>query len=198
MAIVDYASLQATVSRWAGGSSDTAFPEAIRDAIALAEDEMNRVLRVPEMEKRASFTIDGKYESLPTDCLELIGVWRIDGDREIPLGAQPITNIAWASRVSGATKWYSLSGNQIRFAPTTSDVWAARLAYYAKLPNLSDATACTSVLQNYPLVYLYAALAALEGYLVGDDRIAVWKQQAAAQVAAINRAVSRRLSTYAA
>lgn len=207
MAITDYASLQSTVSRWVGGSSDSAFPDAIRDAIGLAEQEMNTgtvtdgtvmALRVPEMEKRVSFTVDGKYEAIPQDCLELIGVWRIDGEKEVPLGAQPLTNVAWASKLSGSPKFYALSGKQIRFAPTSTDEWTVRLAFYARLPNLSDATACTSVLQNYPLLYLYGTLAALEGYLVADERIAVWKQQYVAALKAANNASARRLSSYAA
>jgi hypothetical protein len=105
MAITDYSTLQSTISRWVGGSSDTQFAESIRDAIMLAEDEMNATLRVPEMIKRASTTIDEKYENLPPDCLELINVWRVADDYEVPLGYQPTSNIVAAGRLSGLPRW---------------------------------------------------------------------------------------------
>jgi hypothetical protein len=199
MAITDYTTLQSTISRWAGGSSDTEFPEAIRDAIMLAEDELNRVLRVPEMVKRASTTVDEKYENLPPDCLEVTDVWWINDDIEVPLAYQPAANIVAAARYRGNPRWYTFSGLQLRLAPrVTDEEYAVRLTYYAKLPNLAEENPCTAVLTTYPLLYLYASLAHLEGYLVGDERISVWKQQASAQVAAANRSASRRMGARAA
>jgi hypothetical protein len=199
MAITDYSTLQSTISRWVGGSSDTQFAESIRDAIMLAEDEMNATLRVPEMIKRASTTIDEKYENLPPDCLELINVWRVADDYEVPLGYQPTSNIVAAGRLSGLPRWYTLSGLQIRLAPlVTGESYVIRLTYYASLPNLSDANACTAVLTRYPLLYLYLSLAHMQGYLVGDERIGTWKQQAGAHLQMANRAAGRRMSSHAA
>jgi hypothetical protein len=195
-----YETLQSTISRWVGGSSDTAFPDAVRDAIALAESEMNRGLRVPEMIKRASVSVDSKYANLPDDFLELLAVWRIDDDEEIPLARQPMNNIAACSRLRGPPIYYGLSGLQIRFAPPATEDFTARLSYYASLPALADGgAACLAVLQRYPMLYLYGALANLEGYLVDDARIATWRSQFGQHMAAANVGGSvRRGSAYAA
>lgn len=198
----DYTTLQATVSRWAGGSSDSAFADAVRDAIALAENEMSRGLRVPEMIKRASVVANNKYENLPPDFLEMLGVWLIDEDEEeeTPLARAPMNNIAACSRLSGTPKYYGLSGLQIRIAPRTDDDANIRISYYASLPSLAaGGDLCLAVLLRYPELYLYGSLANLEGYLVDDARIATWRSQFGNHMAAANRAGGvRRGSAYAA
>lgn len=196
----DYTTLQSTISQWAGGSSDTQFPTAVRDAIALAEEEMTRSLRVPEMIKRASVVVDNKYENLPDDFIELLGVWRIDDDEEIPLARQPMANIAACSRLSGPPNYYGLSGLQIRFGPPATEDFTARISYYAALPGLASGDdICLAILLRYPRLYLYGSLANLEGYLVNDQRIALWRSLFESGMAAANRAGGvRRGSAYAA
>jgi hypothetical protein len=54
------------------------------------------------------------------------------------------------------------------------------------------------VLTRYPLLYLYLSLAHMQGYLVGDERIGTWKQQAGAHLQMANRAAGRRMSSHAA
>ena len=198
----DYVTLQSTISQWAGGSSDTQFPGAVRDAIALAEEEMTRSLRVPEMIKRASVVVRNKYANLPPDFLELLGVWLIDEDEEeeTPLTRQPMNNIAACSRLSGTPRYYGLSGLQIRLAPPAGDDSNIRISYYASLPALASGDdLCLAVLLRYPRLYLYGALANLEGYLVNDTRIATWRSLFVSHVAAANTAGGvRRGSAYAA
>lgn len=172
LALTDYAGLVATVSAYVGGSSDSNFADAVAIAVQLAEEDIGKLLRTPENTARATMTVDEEWEALPPRCVKLRKVWVQDTspEREIP-------DLTYGRSVAngGTIRGYKLHGLQIGLVPwTAGGSIPIHVAYYERPEPLADAGACTAVLGAYPKVYLYGALANLEGFLVNDQRIATW------------------------
>jgi hypothetical protein len=190
LALTDYAGLVATVSAYVGGSSDSNFADAVAIAVQLAEEDIGKLLRTPENTARATLTVDEEWEALPPRCMKLRKVWLGDTtpEREIP----DLTYSRTAYN-TGIVKGYKLHGLQIGLVPwTAGGSIGIHLAYYERPEPLADADACTAVLGAYPKVYLYGALANLEGFLVNDQRIATWSTLFAQAVQAANAIVVER------
>lgn len=202
MAITSYATLQDTVARWAGNSSDTGFAEAVRDAIGICEGVFNSSLRVPEMIKRGTLALDEPFEDLPPDFIEAYQVYASGADGRLrPLGATSPEGVGYFTNRTApvAPATYALIGNQIRSAPMPTDTTGltVEMVYYAQVPPLSDAAPANAVLARYPRLYLLGSLVGLEGYLVSVDQLAVWKQNFAEQLAAVNREAQNREGPWA-
>ena len=171
-----YAELQSTTARWHGGSSDTQFDEVVRDAIGLAELDMDRSLWVPERIVRVNATCTGEYEALPDNFSRMIVVRLVGSGQEQPLVQQPEDAIPYLQQsIAGPPRFYSLEGRQIHLAPkpTTASPALLRIVFYALIPKLRDPTVCTAILSTYGDVYLYTALKHLAPY--ADDAQAVQK-----------------------
>jgi len=172
----NYTELQAAVSRWHGGSSDTQFDEVVRDAIGLAEFDMDRRLWVPERIKRVLASCTGEYEALPDDFSRMIVLKQVSQGQEKAMVQQPEDAIPGLQvAYSGPALFYALIGRQVQFAPrpTTQSPISVRFVYYATIPRLKDPGGCTAVLATYGDVYLYTALKHLAPE--ADDATAVQK-----------------------
>ena len=196
----NYAELQAQAIRWSGGSSDSNYAEVVRDAIGLAEFDLDRVLWVPERIKRVIATCTAEYEALPDDLSRLIAVKRIVDGREYRLtqqGEEVIPGLQ--AQYSGPPRWYALVGAQVQFAPvpTEADPMRARFVYYGMLPRLSSEAPCTAVLTTYGNVYLWATLKHLATYAEDAGGVEKWGGLAVTAVDEANRAGVMRDATLA-
>lgn len=208
--ISSYADLQDRISRRAGGSSDSNFTDAIQEAIYAAESQLNTVLRVPEMMVRSRETVNERWESLPPGFLELRASWFIndfdeadpEAGTDIPLRPASPERIAWYSQFSGNPKAICVVGGQYRIEPraTPDTEYHVRLWYYKTVPPISEDAPVTALLERYPLLYLYGALANLGDWLHGDERKADWQALFEREIAAANNAAGRtaRMRSYAA
>jgi hypothetical protein len=204
MAITDYASLQETVSRWAGGSSDTAFAEAVRDAIDLTENELDRELRIPEMVTRVAATCDEAYETLPSGVVKMISVSRIlDGIEKTPQ-LQPVSEDHAAALAAlhptGTPRWYCLVSTQLRIipTPTTASPCSIRAVYYGQVPRLSADIPCHAVLLAARDAYLYGTLSHLGEYIEDAGRMARFEGRFRNAIRSLNRSAVTRDATLAA
>lgn len=203
MAITDYASLQSTVARWAGGSSDTAFPDAIRDAIDMCESELDRELRIPEMVARATANCDEAYETLPNGVMKLISITPIvNGVEGKPLRQIPEDAIGvYASRyTSGAPQFFARVATQIRLipAPTATNIAKLRITYYGQVPRLSAAIPCNAVLLAARDAYLYGTLSHLGEYIEDGARLQRFDARFRAALQSLKKTSVTRDSTLAA
>ena len=193
MAATDYLSLQAEAARWAGGSSDSNFPDIVRDAIQFAEDDLTQRLWVPERIKRVTASFTAEYESLPDDCSRLLSIKRlVDGEEAealIPAHPNAMPGIACTYR-GRAPFVYALVGAQVQLAPkpTTEAPLRVRWIYYGMIPRLSDETSCTAVLATYPQVYLYTTLKHLAPFADDASGVAKWAALSDQAIEAANRA----------
>jgi hypothetical protein len=204
MAITDYASLQDAASRWAGGSSDALFADAIRDAIDMVESELDRELRIPEMITRVAATLDEPYETLPGGVVKMISVSRIvDGVEKAPQ-LQPVSedhaSALAALHPTGTPRWYSLVSTQLRVipSPSTASPCIVRAVYYGQVPRLSADIPCTAVLLAARDAYLYGTLSHLGEYVEDAARLARFDARFRNAIRSLNRAAVGRDATLAA
>jgi hypothetical protein len=196
----NYSELQSAAVLWSGGSSDSNYASIVRDAIALAEFDMDRTLWVPERIKRLYADCTGEYESLPDDCSRLVAVKRIVDGAEIRLTQQDVDVIpGLQAQYTGDPRWYALVGAQVQFAPkpTVAAPMRARFIYYGLIPRLASAAPCTAVLTTYGNVYLWRTLEHLASYADDANGVAKWAAKAEKATAEANRAGVMRDATLA-
>jgi len=169
-----YAELRSTIADYLNRDDLTA---VIPTFIKLAESKFNRKLRVRQMIKRATATIDTAFFAPPGDWLE---------NKEFQLNTNPITKLEFITEsysndlratrytASGKPQYYTVVGNQLEFIPTPDSEYQGELTYYAKIPALSDSNTSNWLLAYAPDLYLYGALVEAEPYLKNDERVGLW------------------------
>ena len=174
MAIDTYANLQTAVTNWLDRSDLT---DRVPEFIALAEVRIARKLRVRGVETRdTSITTDGsEYYTLPTDFLEA---------RNVQINTDPVRVLAYRTpermdkeypfSSGGGACVFSIIGTEIQIKPQDSGN-TLEIAYFKKLPALSDSNTTNWIITNAPDLLLYGSLMEAEAYLVNDPRIPVWR-----------------------
>ena len=175
MAITTYAELQTATANWLDRSDLT---DRIPEFIELAEANFNRVIRQPDMiTKNDSFSIAGRYTTLPTDTLEIV---RIVLDLTPVIVLEYMTPEELSERritLTGTGKPYYFttiggSANQLEVLRSPDDTYTASIIYYTRIPALADGT--NWLLTNHPDIYLFGALVEAEPYLKNDERMPMW------------------------
>jgi len=175
MAITTYDQLKDAVGNWL---DRTDLDDRIPEFIELAEANFNRVIRQPDMiTKNDSFSIAGRYTTLPTDTLEIV---RIVLDLTPVIVLEYMTPEELSERritLTGTGKPYYFttiggSANQLEVLRSPDDTYTASIIYYTRIPALADGT--NWLLTNHPDIYLFGALVEAEPYLKNDERMPMW------------------------
>jgi hypothetical protein len=201
--ITDYASLQTRVARWVAREGDTSLEDEVPTFIQLGEQQMFLELRVREMICIAQADLNEEYEWLPSGFLEKDHVNILDiSDGNLTTGTvTTVTPIDYMDnkefhrydRPTGRPEIYTIEGNRIRFKsyPTVDSGedsgFAFELHYFGSWTPLSDTDTTNTILTTFPQLYLFSALANTEGFLVNDERIALWQSLYSKAVADANR-----------
>lgn len=204
MAIVDYATLQASVANWLARADLTA---VIPDFISLAEARINRDLRVRKMQKTQYGLASSGKIALPDDFagmisfkasylttqemadLDLNGDFIFDGS-ELLDGENPVETYAAIfeifpqSRIAnppypsagGYASGYTVIGSEIRLVDGPGSA-AYTMTYWAKVPALSASVQQNWLLSDEPGLYLYGALTEASPYIGDDERVLLWATQ---------------------
>lgn len=174
MAITNYTDLKSTVASYLARTDLTS---QIPDFIQLAEIRLRRDLRIRQMLKSVSTTTTGgdPTVSLPPDFLEL---------RDLFVDTNPVRDLQFVTpsvlsrngRVteSGLPVYYTILGNDFKFAPTPDTNYTIEMLYYAAPTLLSDSNTSNVFLANAPDLVLYGSLIEAEPYLMNDARIQLW------------------------
>ena len=175
MAITTYAELQTATANWLDRSDLT---DRIPEFIELAEANFNRGIRQPDMiTKNDSFSIAGRYTTLPADTLEIV---RIVLDLTPVIVLEYMTPEELSERritLTGTGKPYYFttiggSANQLEVLRSPDDTYTASIIYYTRIPALADGT--NWLLTNHPDIYLFGTLVEAEPYLKNDERMPLW------------------------
>lgn len=162
--------------------------------IQMAESHFNRELRTREMVTRDdSFTIDSRYETLPTDFLGVLR-FTIDGVRPQPMDSMSINEMAEESerlRSTGKPAYFAVLGDSFEFLPEPGDSYTGLLAYYAKIPELSGTDTTNWLLTAHPDLYLWCCLVQGEAYFQNDARLPIWKAQLDMGIKSLQRTSER-------
>jgi hypothetical protein len=174
MALDTFSGLKTTISDYLNRDDLTSI---IPSFITLAEAKFNRKLRVRQMVKRATATLDTQYFAFPGDFLQA---------KEFQLNTNPITYLQYVTQnqgdygsanqfiSAGKPQFYTIIGTQIQVIPTPDTGYTGELTYYGKIPALSDSNTSNWLLVYAPDLYLYGALLEATPYLKDDERLATW------------------------
>jgi hypothetical protein len=176
MALDTFSGLKTTIADYLNRDDLTS---TIPTFITLAEAKFNRKLRMRQMIKRATATIDTQYFAYPADWLQA---------KEFILNTNPITYMEFVTDKQsnelrqnqiiavGKPKYYSIIGTQIEVIATPDSSYTGELTYYAKITALSDSNTSNWLLAYAPDLYLYGALLEATPYLKDDERLGTWSQ----------------------
>lgn len=172
MAIGTYSELQTACANWLNRSDLTA---RIPEFIALAEGYLQKELRTNDQITRTDITIDGEFEDVPSDFLEVSNFYLDTSPKttltQVTQGALVTT---YPNNTTGKPEAFSVVGSSFRFGPSPDGTYTGKLTYYAKIPALSDSQTTNWLLTNHPDVYLYTTLIQSAPYLGEDERVGVW------------------------
>ncbi len=153
MAIGTYAQLGTAVTSWMADRSD--ITAQFDDFLALTEADINRFLRVREMETTSTLTPDAAGKAtLPNGYLEYRAViWtgspRLDLRLIDPMQAEHLHGY----RESDTPRYFTLSGSTIQVLPvSTTDI---ALLHYTAVPALTSVADTNWLLTKSPNVYLF-------------------------------------------
>lgn len=171
MAFTNYTTLQAAIK---SALHRSGLDSSIPDFITLAEDKLNKRLRIRAMEVRATASVTTEYVALPSDFLAM---------RNFQLNTSPVTRLEYASPeyldvkfggTTGTPAFYTFVGGQIQLAPAPGGTYTAEMDYYSPWDIATDST--NWLLTNAPRCYYYGALMEAASFLVNDRRVPVWAQ----------------------
>ena len=177
MAITTYDQLKDAVGNWL---DRTDLDDRIPEFIELAEANFNRVIRQPDMiTKNDSFSIAGRYTTLPTDTLEIV---------RIVLDLTPVVVLEYVTPEEISERRTYLTGtgkpiyfttiggsaNQLEVLRSPDDTYTASIIYYTRIAALTDSATTNWLLTNHPDIYLFGALVEAEPYLKNDERMPLW------------------------
>ena len=185
MALSTYNGLKDSVGSWLARSGDTQITNNVADFITLADAYLNRNLRTRRMETVSTFTTTSGERNLPDDYL----AWRRLtwlGDTYVSLEyLNPDVFNRWYPAVeAGTPRTFTIEGDTIKIRPT-DDVTSFSFLYFAKIPAMSDDDDSNWVLEHHPDLYLAAALAEANAFLVNPDHAALWAQKRDALIAQV-------------
>ncbi|WP_298700945.1 hypothetical protein [uncultured Brevundimonas sp.] len=140
--------------------------------ISMAEDEM-KALRVRQMVKRATATIDKAFSEMPIDfAAERV---MLIGDDEVDF----ITIEAMDDRddgTKGQPRFYTVDAGQFRFYPIPDQAYVFEATYYALIPPLTEA-ATNWLAKGFPNIYRFGVMWAVSLKTRDAEATAIYKAQ---------------------
>jgi hypothetical protein len=174
MSISTYAELQTAVASWLDRSDLSA---NIPDFIALAEARIARRLRVRGVEERSTTPLVSgqQYYALPSDFLQA---------RNVQINTNPLNVLTYRtpeeldkeypSTAGGTPRAFTIIGEEIQLKPIPGSTDTMEIAYFKRLPALSNSNTTNWLTANAPDLLLYGSLIESEAFLVNDPRIQIW------------------------
>ena len=198
MAITTYAELQTATANWLDRTDLTA---RIPEFIELAEANFNRVIRQPDMvAKDDSFSLASRYNTLPTDTLEIVRIV-VDLTPVIVLEyltPEEISERRVSMSATGKPYYFTVIGgssNQLEVVPSPDSTYTSSIVYYTRIAALSDSATSNWLLAAHPDIYLFGTLVEAEPYLKNDERMPMWTNRLDKALMALRLQGERELHT---
>jgi hypothetical protein len=186
MALTTYAGLQAEVAAWLHRSD---LSSTIPTFVTLAIARFNAVLEVPQMEQRASTTLDAEFIELPDDFLSVRYV-EIDGGKRLDY----VTPEVYARYAGGMARpdrpVYTIADLSLRIYPIQTAT-PGYIVYLKRIPSLVNSTDTNWLLDQFPQAMLAATLCEGWKYLQSPENVAQWDAVTQQHIATIQRSGRR-------
>jgi hypothetical protein len=180
MALDTYAELKTQVAAWLHRNDLT---DRIPTFIEFATHRLTRSITSPRMEASTTLSVVNGVASIPSNFRAAVSM---------TLGTveyKAITAADMRAMDQGGIRptypVYSIVNNQIKVYPAESS--SPTFIYSIHLTNLVADADTNWVLQDYPDVYLMAALAEARKFVLDDTRLVQYEQMTIARIAELNR-----------
>lgn len=161
MALTNYTELSAAIYAWMlRQNTDIVVTSGqIENYVGLCESELNRELRVRELEDTSAIVTVAaqEYVALPAD-FKKVGTLEFDSS---PFDIQYMTRRKLKELYggqSGRPRAFTIYGTRIYFAPTPDAVYNLTLDYFKAIDPLTSGDTTNEIMTAYPDLYLYGAL----------------------------------------
>ena len=169
MALGTYSELQASAIGWSNRSDLAAL---MPDFIALAEERMNRELRVRQMESALAETaISANAIPVASNVVGIKTLW-IVGHESAPLKAQTYESVLTMGSEGIPTHW-AWAGDGLHFDGSGT----VKGVVFEAIPALSDTNTTNWLLTKYPSLYLAGALTEAFIYVQNDKERDRWNNR---------------------
>lgn len=183
MSITDYDTLQSTAIEYLAREGDATLTARVPTFIQLFEAKMNRMLFVPQMEKRSTASADTstdepEFITLPGD-FQSMRTLRLSGVAGKPrlqfMTPTQLEDYRYSiDNVAGQPIYFAVFGTEMELAPTPNEDYALEMIYRSYLPALSNSNTTNWLLTLAPDLYLYGTLLESAPYIKEDGRIQTW------------------------
>ncbi len=180
---MDYSELKAMVADMV--NRDDLTDAQLSAFVTLAEASINRTVRHPLMEKRATAVLVTPEYALPSDWVETVSV-QSGNDKYDLVSVAELADLRaayWGARVY----CWGNNGIELHPAPTIDVPVKITLTYIAAIPALSVESPTNWLLTQANDVYLYGALMHTAPFLQEDSRLQVWTALFASAVEDVNK-----------
>lgn len=190
MSITNFGELKTAIANYAHRSDLT---DMMSTFVSLASSRINKMLRVKEMEERATDSISSSPHPTPNDMIEMRNFQITNGGNREALRYLTPEQIdaEYGSAGSGLPRAYTVFDSQIELGPTPDGTYAAEMYYIAKVSALSADSDTNDVLTYYPEIYLYASLMEAAIYTEDDELAQKWLGLFEQEVYRANEATKR-------
>lgn len=153
MALGTYSQLATAVTSWMSDRTDIS--AQFDDFLLLAESDINRFLRVREMETTSSLTPDSDGKAtIPDGYLEYRAViWTGTPRRELKLIDPMQAEALYGYRESDTPRNFTIIGDTIQVLPVSTT--AISLVHYTEVPALTSSATTNWLLTKCPNIYLF-------------------------------------------
>jgi hypothetical protein len=180
MAIGTYSELKTAVANWLARAD---LSDRIPEFIAIAEAKFNRILFVPQMEKRVTTTVDTastdpEFISLPTDfqTMRRVRLNSVTGKPRLAFMSETqLDDYRYSTdNISAQPVYFAIVGQNMELAPTPDLNYTVEMVYRANIAALSDSNTTNWLLTAAPDAYLYGALLEAAIFTQTDERVSLW------------------------
>ena len=191
MALSNYADLKASILSWSH-RDDVA--GVVDDFINLCETEMylgtNVQLRVRSMvaTETSAMSASVQYQALPTNYLETKRFDVTVSGEKATIDYRTPTQMDLRSG-TGRPAYYTIT-SRIEYDIQPDEAYVTNIIHYAKLTNLNSTDTTNAILTDYPTVYLYGCLWALNQWANNAEEEAKYYQKFIAAISGANMADS--------
>lgn len=189
MAFDTYTDLQAAVANWL---HRTDLAAVIPDFILLAEKDFNRRLNVTGKETNYATTLNSTMQSvlLPADYATPVALWNEYNQPRWPVPFMVVAEMPKTTVMAMPCAW-AIDGDTIVFDCPADQNYPLTLRYIQSLYLKYSVDGTSTMLSDYPDLYLYGTLAQSAPYMRDDTRLPMWQQQYEKILAAIKAEASR-------
>ena len=166
---MDYLGLRTAVNSSLGGRED--LPAHIYE-VALAE--INRDIRILDMQSTTTLTASTEEVSLPSDFLEVVSLYIDSGGSRNNLKPQTPDALNFRRNDTGRPISYAVLDGALKLMPAPDGSYDLELRYYAENAALSADTDVNPVLTKYPEYYLYTVLKHAGAWAQDQEQMQWW------------------------